>query len=782
MQDTADFPDFSELVGASDDAPATHGGSLSDRVRQMAVAGVTDIVAQAVGRVSEDLAELAIRTFESSRQRALAAAASVLSMHGKSLPAAFESAYAVRYAASLAPGRAPEPGIRERQTSLDELSLVDEDVMTDRVCLSRLVHRTRGHLDSDDLLGLPARYGAMLGREPLSDSEQPLAPEVIYDALNAVIDERADSDDARLTLLEGFEPYLSANLGGLYGRLNALFRENGVLPQIKRRVQRTSAGRRGVAPQAVAGETHERETGDGEMFELPPPGPDRDAVLGILARRVAEGTVDARRSAVRMLRDDSLVSGAGAVPGAAEALIESLSRMQSGVGHGLPEGRPSERIRALTSVGDGQTGALDQLTVEIVSLIFDYLYHDARLAAPVKQELLRLQVVAVKAALLDRSFFASKSHPMRALIDRTTQISCDPDTNAEADSSFVEGLRGIIDGILHDFDRDLGVFQQAIDALEALALQEQQRRDEQLREFTERAEREESDRLAREEAAREISDVINDLTPGFVRTFLLERWARVLAAARLQGPPGESERLAGLEHARTLAWSVEPKRASDIPRMAASLPTLVRELMKGMDAVGVAREDVDDFFNELMSWHTKMIDQAKHERRSGSAASESAEAGARGGSSTQPGSNPGAVANDAGSAASPMQPAPRETLTTANSDPEAQALLAELKRGQIVEVRQKNKTPMRVKIAWVSPGRTLFALSRFPDFARSLSRDQMLASMRSGRLVIVDNEGAVEKAIRTVESTGDIFAQTTIIDTELGGNTLVMETGIHVPV
>ncbi|MEZ5650077.1 MAG: DUF1631 family protein [Burkholderiaceae bacterium] len=754
MQNASDIAATSSVASHAATGPSpVAGGSLPLRVRRVTIARVVEIIEQASAKVGEDLNELAGRTFQADRQRALFAGASLLNDGAREIVRAFEQAYADRYDNCLGgrAGKAVDAAVSETESG--ELSLVDDGAITDSVQISRLVHRTRGRIDSDELLGARARFGAMLNRDWFDDAQHPLAPEQIFDVLNAQLASFSSTNDTRLILLEGYEPYLSANLPAVYGEINALLRDNGVLPKIKRRVAVSGpSGRRAAAPGDDPHATEAQTDAEAETFHLPPPGPDREAVLSILARRLSEGTVEARRSAVRMLREATVTEDLDDTTlRVDDDLIDRLSRLQSDAGESVQGSMPSQRLRSLTGTDTEAGSALDRMTVEIVSLIFDFLYHDPRIPEAVKHQLLRLQVVAVKAALLDRSFFASKAHPMRQFIDRATEISCDPDTDAGSESAFVAGLGGIVDDILAQFDRDLDVFTQAAERLEALGEREQERRDEQLRDFTEQAERAESERLAHDEGRRELAALINDLTPGFVREFLLERWSRVLAAARLQGPPGEPGRDAAMAQASSLIWSIEPKRAADIPRMAALLPSLVRELMTGLDKIGESRDAVDGFFNELMSWHTRAINQAKIEKRAPAEKTDAAFEGAR-----------------------PMREVPPPRSMPADDGDE---LLDGLQRGQLIEVRQKNKAPIRVKLAWVSPARTLFALSRQPDFARSLTRVQMSASLRSGRLVVVEREGAVERAMRKFESTGEAFP-----DTAFGSDTLVMETGIHVPV
>src|SRR5690606_32604858 len=58
-------------------------------------------------------------------------------------------------------------------------------------------------------------------------------------------------------------------------------------------------------------------------------------------------------------------------------------------------------------------------------------------------------------------------------------------------------------------------------------------------------------------------------------------------------------------------WSVAPKLPEDIARLASLLPRLIQGLMKGLGAVGIEESERERFFNELLQWHTRAIQDAK---------------------------------------------------------------------------------------------------------------------------------------------------------------------------
>ncbi len=97
--------------------------------------------------------------------------------------------------------------------------------------------------------------------------------------------------------------------------------------------------------------------------------------------------------------------GQGAVPVNLQ-LLEALAGLQTEANLGAAAGfLPPGYLRTLDSALVSQGTPLDQVTIELVSVVFESLNNNDRLAAAIKGQIARLQIVAVKAALLDRSFF-----------------------------------------------------------------------------------------------------------------------------------------------------------------------------------------------------------------------------------------------------------------------------------------------------------------------------------------------------------------------------------------
>ncbi|HMS81244.1 MAG TPA: DUF1631 family protein, partial [Burkholderiaceae bacterium] len=196
-------------------------------------------------------------------------------------------------------------------------------------------------------------------------------------------------------------------------------------------------------------------------------------------------------------------------------------------------------------------------------------------------------VVAVKAALLDRSFFARRQHPMRRLIDRMSDVGADPDADLAPGAPLIVGLTGVVDRILEDFDADLSVFDQALEAIESFAREEGERRAARIESVAREAAAREAFAIAEEAARAELGKRLDKDSPPFVREFLHRWWTQVLARLRTsrEGELADRAWETGLRTADYLIWSVAPKQSDEIPRLATVLPGLIRGLRQGLELV-----------------------------------------------------------------------------------------------------------------------------------------------------------------------------------------------------
>ena len=122
----------------------------------------------------------------------------------------------------------------------------------------------------------------------------------------------------------------------------------------------------------------------------------------------------------------------GYVPGApiisTADLHEGLTRLQAGqtdfdVGgaqvafSGIPEGLHNVLRDLQESPLGAKANQLESMTIEMVAMLFDFIFETRDLPDGIKALLARLQIPVLKAAMLDGAFFAKKSHPSRLLVN-----------------------------------------------------------------------------------------------------------------------------------------------------------------------------------------------------------------------------------------------------------------------------------------------------------------------------------------------------------------------------
>jgi uncharacterized membrane protein YkvA (DUF1232 family) len=407
---------------------------------------------------------------------------------------------------------------------------------------------------------------------------------------------------------------------------------------------------------------------------------------------------------------------------ASPGLLTSLSARLSAT---LPgDGGAFDFMAALGDQVRSQSHPLDQLTIELVNMVFDYILDDRQVPDTVKREISRLQIVAVKAAILDRTFFARRNHPMRQLLDRVAEVASDPEVATDEQSRFVVGLRGTVDYLVHKFTDDLAIFTAALETLEKILEEERQSRQNELAPTTAELARKEEAEIAHHTALAEIKRRATRKTPQFVRDFLYQWWTKTLVDAYMKEREGDDSWTHRLGVVDALVWSVSPLRTTEIQQLAAMLPTLMRSLLRGMNAIDMPSDARHGFFNQLMQAHTAAINAAKAQAAKAQQAV-AAEA---------------ALAADSGPATEPAEP--EEAPAAPPADDYFVHTAMALERGAVVEFIEGEST-LRSKLIWVSPKQTILLFTSSAGGARKLTPPAFAAFLRGGKARVVEVSDAL---------------------------------------
>ena len=733
-------------------------------------------------------------------------------------------------------GTAPPPP-KENEWGGLELSLVSDSKVQDEINIDKLAQKVKNTVDPEEFNGIRARFGHLLAMDALGDNQNPILPEAVFEALKLSVDQVATEEAVKSKLLEAFAPYLSAKMGGIYKAVNANLIAHQVLPKIRHQVRSPSSHGGGgggggfgadqmnvsqkltALAQSQMGRTGNHQalgrTGNNQALNAlarsggfqalsgalgAMAGAERSGWLGgggpgageaisvsALLNSLLQGGMEApsyqaRAQSARLLADPMrFPEGQGAVA-ANGALMDALAEMQSQVNLGSFE--VDEQGLAGGAIAPGFLAALqpeirkkgnplDQLTMEIVTVVFDFIFKDKNLPQTIKDLIARLQIVAVRAALLDRSFFARRQHPMRLLLDRISDAGNDPEIDSAPTAPFIVALRGIIDELVVGFETELSVFEAALSKVDEAVANEKARADSRVSVEAVKLEEEERRMVAEAAVRSELRRRVTANTPDFVVLFTTDWWSKALVESYLkdlQGEDGYAQRLGVVD---ALVWSVGPKTKSEIAELAAMLPKLVRSLVQGVAALGMPDEPKKAFMTSLMQHHTGTVQQSKLKP------GEAVQGGIEPEVAAPPPPAPAAIedivfgASGAQVVTAPAPPPVPETRAQKkfqaaaallaedeldfskaskvanNMDPFAE-VAATIEKGAMIDITD-DAASKRYRLTWISPKRTTFLLTSSVHGPRKMDEKEFTNFLRQGLAVIVDKSAALlDRAITAI--------------------------------
>ncbi len=509
----------------------------------------------------------------------------------------------------------------EADDSLGPLELVGEDDLEETLKFNDMATKLRAYCD-EELLALDQRVGVLLGDANLQADDNPFSPQVICDAYKHACRQLDAEVSVRRVLLKLFDDHVLDDIRSVYKAVNALLVQNSILPKIRYGASRKE-GRKAPAPGAPAG------------AETPAEAPATDKTAGaaqdlfsLLQNLVAKNVMAMGPPGVG--GGTGVAAGAGAAGaqagagGAATALqgaelLGSLTRIQLGDLSAVTGGSlaasagvsgTTNVLHELkgTSVGAGM-GQMDLMTLDIVAMLFDQLFDDPKVPNGVKGLIGRMQIPMLKVAIADKAFFSTKNHPARQLLDTLGEIALRLPADFGTSSPLFARLENMLQELVDGFQDNLEIFDTVRERLQALVAEEDQRVEQENQAAAKHVEEMENLALAKSVAQEEVKARLEAHTlPGPVLEFLVQQWLKLLLLLHVKEGKESQAWKDALESMDQLIWSVEPKSTLDERRqLAAVVPGLVKQLAVGLKTAAIEDAVRNQFFAELMKYHTQAI-------------------------------------------------------------------------------------------------------------------------------------------------------------------------------
>lgn len=290
---------------------------------------------------------------------------------------------------------------------------------------------------------------------------------------------------------------------------------------------------------------------------------------------------------------------------------ELLRRMPTGDAAAAAATPPPLRLahhRAALMATAGET--VDRQIIELLSRLFETILSDRSLSTPLQGVIARLQVSALRIALLDPSMLDAYDHPVWQLLDRiVTAASAYPhpyDTRLIALQEFCDKL---VQQMSAAPQQDSALYRHSLGRLDAFLadqLRRQQREAEPSVETLVRAEQAEA--LQRTLAGRLVEQMAHVPASPLLRRFITGTWSHVLTQS-VQQHGDQSEQTTGyLKTVDELLWSLKlPDHPKSRQRLLELLPGLLQRLRDGMALVQLPPAEQQAVFDELMKVHSDAL-------------------------------------------------------------------------------------------------------------------------------------------------------------------------------
>ena len=665
-----------------------------------------------------------------------------------------------------------------------KLTLVDTMAMDESIVSGNIV-RVVENLCHDELLEFNRAVGYLLGRPELETATNPLAPSAIVHAFTEALKSIKGDQRIKYTILKELNQSSLGDINAIYADLNRHLESLHVVPRTHSSLPHRAAGRPGQ--HAPGADGHSAGPQPPEAAAGPGAEVDMMAVLQRLASRgfglhrlrqpgmpqgMPPGGIQVPPAGPGMPGGFQMPAsrGGGEMPSigqfggprilVTQELGDALSRLQQGesgfdVG-GVPvqfAGVPEGMHNVLRDLQESPLGAkanqLEAMTIELVAMLFDFIFETKDLPDSMKVLIGRLQIPVLKAAMLDGAFFSKKSHPSRLMVNALAHAGIGWSPPMGNEDPLYKKVEQIVRRVLDEFADDVYLFDTLRKDLEAFLAEEEKSAETTIQSTAEEINQRDRQEIARMVARSEIEKRLEAQTvPNFLGSFLRDYWINVLAQLHLQGEESETWVLA-LTTLDDLVWSVQPKRTGDDRRkLVAMLPNLLKRLHRGLQNVAWEPGEREQFMSNLVEAHAASVKPSLASVAMPTTAVAEAAAAAAEAATAKGDEETAAKARALAEAMAPAPPPPPppEPAIEIVQDHFAE-LAARLERGMWIEFEGEDGQLAFAKLAWVSPLRgTYLFTNRQGQKAVSLTADELADRFRKDRARLVEAEPLVDRA------------------------------------
>jgi hypothetical protein len=499
--------------------------------------------------------------------------------------------------------------------AVDDLLLVDDDELEQSLATTNMISKAH-NLFRDALYALEQRFDHLVDEIEITKDNNPLGPANICNAFKKAVDQIESGIKVKLIVHKLFERFVVQKLDTLYLEINNKLKEAGILPHIKIRV------RKQVRSQVV------RKTPNIEEITGTPLCEDSSVT------QFSENTSGIFSTLQHLLSVQR--SGASITP-----QIKSNGFVQSNSGNETNNGNTvyqtpdvlvalsslqntaTEQNASVINATDLKTNIADQIgvvhgdrgnhpinpvdadTIDIVSMMFDFILDDPSLPSSMKALISRLQIPMLKVAILDKEFFSKKTHPARLLLNELATAGIGWDESSGKDDPLLEKINSVVNRVLAEFNTEVTIFSELLEDFQNFKKQEQARIETTKKNLE----------TAKIKVAEEIeSRIAYEIDESF-RYFLTTAWRDVLTYIYERDGDNSVAWHVAVRTMDDLIWSIQPKvTAKERQKFVKVIPQLLNSLQDGLTMISHDPEKKKKLFQLLEKHHITALRGEKFER------------------------------------------------------------------------------------------------------------------------------------------------------------------------
>ena len=316
------------------------------------------------------------------------------------------------------------------------MTLVSYEEMDRKLALGR-VSRAIELTNAEELAALNMRLGKVLDRESLSIAQNPFRPEIFLNTLQAAWCEFNTDAASHHLILPLLRADILFELTPILRALNETLVARGILPDLQEsyRVKRSSGGLEdGRKPELSNSEIAKKlkryftqqDTSAQQFHSGHEQGNNAGGhsvggyQQGNSAGGYQQGHINAKYASEGTQQTHAPYNVVDT------KLFQYLADLQKNMAmrqlaSGAQEAMRLSQMREL--MPEMPNGGVEKNTVELLSKVFDTVFHNQDIPPKIKELIGLLQVPVLKAALMDKDFFFQENHPARRLIDLLSKYS-----------------------------------------------------------------------------------------------------------------------------------------------------------------------------------------------------------------------------------------------------------------------------------------------------------------------------------------------------------------------